>query len=84
MERINYFLEKTVNALFEINALTYLVVLIFFIVLTVIFQWILIKYYPSAQKKKLKSILGALFIGLPIIGVVFYALASIYLSTSDF
>ncbi|SDL84546.1 hypothetical protein SAMN04488034_11715 [Salinimicrobium catena] len=84
MDRIIYFFDKLVNALSDISVLIYLVLFFLAIILTFLFNQFLKKFYPSISRKNLKSVAAAIFIGLPIIGLIIFVFISIMLDRSDF
>jgi len=77
MEKLFYFTQKSINILFEIHPLIYLIIFIFVAIFYLITQRLLKTYFKNLKNLKIKSAFIAILIGMPLFIVIIYLTISI-------
>jgi len=84
MEKLWYFIKKFVNAIFDIHPITFIVIIILVLIMFFVSKKMLKKYSENSKYLNVKSILFSIFIGLPIIGLIFYFIIAQTLNNQPF
>ncbi len=84
MESLKHFLDKFWNSLLDIHPLTYLVFFIVSLFTYLLINLILRKYSPEKKRLNLKSGILSIFVGLPIVGLLFYLIIFLILYNHSF